>query len=153
MIKIIVTGAGGNASINFVKSLRMTQENYHIIGIDINKWHLLSNDVDERYIAPRVTDPDYLNILNTISEVKEVELLHPQPDVEVEFLSNHREEINTKVFLPSKEAISLCRDKFSLNQIPLLLFSRNNTEKFLNSIRESHFTFGHDSLRYTKITI
>jgi hypothetical protein len=46
MKRMLVTGAGGPAGINFISSLRMTDEELYIVGSDINTWHLELPDVE-----------------------------------------------------------------------------------------------------------
>jgi carbamoyl-phosphate synthase large subunit len=111
-IKILVTGAGGSASIGFCRSLKDSETDYEIIGVDCDKYHLNLAEVDYRYLVPPVGDPDYIEILNYLVEKHEVVFLHSQPDVEIEFLSEHRDELNVKTNLPSKEAVRACINKW-----------------------------------------
>ena len=46
MTRLLVTGAGGSAGINFIACLRMANEPFHIVGGDINAWHLELPDGD-----------------------------------------------------------------------------------------------------------
>jgi len=116
MKKVLVLGAGGSAGINFVASLRIAPEKVYIVGCDINKWHLELPDLDVRYIVPRCSEPNYLNAIRAIANEHEIGFIHAQPDVEVEFLSEHRDEVPVKTVLPSIEAIRICRDKFKTNR-------------------------------------
>ncbi len=122
MKRILVTGAGGSAGINFIASLRIAPEEVYIVGTDINKWHLELPDVDKRYILPRCTQDDYVEKLNWIIEKEKLELVHPQPDPEVKVISENRERIQAATFLPSKETIEICQNKLRLNEI----LARNN---------------------------
>ena len=101
MKKVLVTGSGGPAGINFVNSLRYSKEKMYLIGADVNKYHLEWPDVDERYILPRFTDVNYLSKLNELIEKTGAELVHPQPDGEVRVISENREKINAITFLPA----------------------------------------------------
>lgn len=114
MKRILVTGCGGAAAANFIASLRVADENFFIIGTDSNKFHLELADVDIRYILPPASDPAYLEKLNQIIEKEKAELVHPQPDPEVLFLSRNRERIKTRLFLPSKQTIETCQNKMEL---------------------------------------
>jgi len=117
MKRIIITGCGGPAGINFVNSLRFSGEKMYLIGIDVNKYHLEWPDVDERYLVPKFTDPSYINKLNELARRTNAELVHPQPDGEVRILSEHRERIKPKLFLPVKETIRICQDKLECARI------------------------------------
>lgn len=117
MKRIIVTGAGGPAASNFIKSLRLAPEKFYIVGTDINFYHLELSDVDRAYILPPVSSPNYLESLNRLIKKEKIELVHPQPDVEVAFLSENREKIITKIFLPAKETIRICQNKIETYKI------------------------------------
>ncbi len=112
MKRILVTGAGGSPSANFIRSLRAADEEYCIIGTDADKYYLQRAEVDRRYLAPLANDPKYIDFLNYIIEKEEVEFVHAQNDVEVSFLSENREKINAKTFFPAKETVKILQDKF-----------------------------------------
>ena len=117
MKRILVTGAGGTPSINFVKALRESGESFYIVGTDCNRYHInLAMQVDKRYIVPRSTEENYIKKLNEIIEKENIQFLHAQPDVEVGRISKERERLRTKVFLPDKGTVKLCHNKFKLIQ-------------------------------------
>ncbi len=117
MKRILVTGAGGSAGINFIHCLRMACDDFYIIGSDTNKWHLELPDIDASYIVPRCTDDEYLYALNRIIEKERIDIIHSQPDTEVRVLSENREKINARNFLPSKRTVEICQDKLCVNEI------------------------------------
>ena len=82
MKRILVTGAGGSASANFTRSLRMSGEAFHLIGVDSDKYCLQRAETEERYLVPRCDAPDYLDVLNAIIRRSGADLLYSQPDVE-----------------------------------------------------------------------
>ncbi len=112
MKRILVTGAGGSPSANFIRSLRAANEEYCIIGTDADKYYLQRAEVDRRYLAPLANDPKYIDFLNYIIEKEEVEFVHAQNDAEVSFLSENREKIKAKTFFPAKETVKILQDKF-----------------------------------------
>jgi FlaA1/EpsC-like NDP-sugar epimerase len=61
--RILVTGAGGSPSTNFVRSLRMAREKFFIIGVDCNKYYLQRAETDKRFLVPQASDKDYIPIL------------------------------------------------------------------------------------------
>jgi len=115
MKRILVTGAGGNASRSFIASLRMAAEPFHIVGTDTNPYHLECAEVDVRYLLPRCDEPNYLAALQEVVSRENIALIHPQPDVEVAFLSSHRDKLPAPVFLPTDSAIHTCQDKMACN--------------------------------------
>lgn len=114
MKRILVTGCGGAAAANFVASLRAAEEDFFIIGTDINKFHLELADADAHYILPAASESTYLEKLNQVIKKEKADLVHPQPDPEVLFLSRNREHVKTRLFLPSKETIEICQNKMEL---------------------------------------
>jgi carbamoyl-phosphate synthase large subunit len=111
MKKILVTGAGGPAGINFVMSLRIAPERMFIVGTEANEHFMHLASTDKKYLIPKATKSDYIDRLNEIIGKEKIEFLHAQPDIEVEVVSANREKLNASVFLPSKKAVVACQDK------------------------------------------
>lgn len=109
--RILCTGAGGPAGINFVTSLRVAPEKMFLVGTEANGYFMHLASTDKKYQVPRAKDPSYIDTLNEIIAKEKIEFLHAQPDVEVEAVSEKREKINAAVFLPSKAAVKACQDK------------------------------------------
>jgi carbamoyl-phosphate synthase large subunit len=115
MKRILVTGAGGSPGYNFVKAIISAKDKLYIVGTDCNKYHInLAHNVNKRYVIPRHDDERYIDKLNEIIEKESLQFTHAQPDVEVGRISEGREKLNTKVFLPDKKTIRLCHNKFKL---------------------------------------
>src|SRR3972149_3936716 len=117
MKKILCTGAGGPAGINFIQSLRIAPEQMAIVGSEANKFYVHLAPTEKRYLVPRAIDPSYVDRLNEIIRLENIDFLHAQPDVEVEAVSENRERINAEVFLPSKAAVRACQDKLESAKI------------------------------------
>jgi biotin carboxylase len=111
--RVLVTGAGGAASTNFIRSLRLAPEPFYIVGTDSSTMHLSLSQADENYAVPGVSDPDYLSTINRVIQRTGVEFLHAQPDLEVMALSSRRHEIAAKTMFPRHETLELCADKFA----------------------------------------
>ncbi|NTU41936.1 MAG: ATP-grasp domain-containing protein [Nitrospirales bacterium] len=116
-IRIMVMGAGGVAGMNFIECLRMKEEGYYIVGCDINKWHLEIPPIDASYVVPYSLDEGYIDAVRDIITKEEIQFIHAQPDMEVEVLSENRERLQTGYFLPSKDALRICRDKMATNRM------------------------------------
>ncbi|HEX3555891.1 MAG TPA: carboxylate--amine ligase [Thermoanaerobaculia bacterium] len=111
--RILVTGAGGSPSTNFVRSLRESPETFHLIGADCNRYYLQRAETDERHLVPETSDPDYVAILRGLVEESGAELIYSQPDQEVLAISAHREEMGARTFLPAHRTIETCQDKLA----------------------------------------
>jgi carbamoyl-phosphate synthase large subunit len=113
MKRIVVTGAGGSPGIGFTRSLRAAPEAFHIIGLDTNPYTLQRAETDERYLAPKVSDPDYLPFILDLFHETQPDLLHVQISVEMIAISGLRDRLPCKTFLPSHPTIVTCEDKFA----------------------------------------
>jgi carbamoyl-phosphate synthase large subunit len=111
MKRIVVTGAGGPAGINFVMSLKIAPEKVFIVGTEANEYFVDLAPVEKKYLVPKASDPKYIDELNRIIEKEKIEFVHAQPDVEVATISEKREKLKAKVFLPAKETVRICQDK------------------------------------------
>jgi carbamoyl-phosphate synthase large subunit len=111
MRRILVTGAGGAAAANFVHSLRLAPEPFHVVGTDTSAYHLELAPVDARYLLPGADEPGYLDELNAVVKTESAEVVHPQPEQEVLLLARERERVGAATFLPSPEAVAICQDK------------------------------------------
>ena len=111
--RVLVTGAGGAPATNYVRSLRLAPEPFYLVGVDCSAYHLPLAETDEAHLVPPADDPDYIQVLNEIARETGAELIFAQPDVEVGVLSARRDELAAPMFLPARETIERCLDKFS----------------------------------------
>lgn len=117
MARILITGAGGSAASNFKDAIDLSGQKHYIVGSDVKPYHLELMNVDKRYLVPPVTDPGYIDAVNRIIEKEQIEFVHPQPDVEVAFMSEHADKINAKIFLPDHAVVEACHDKMRFNEL------------------------------------
>ncbi|MEM3581319.1 MAG: ATP-grasp domain-containing protein [Candidatus Bathyarchaeia archaeon] len=115
--RIIVTGAGGPAGINFIMSLRLAPEKIFIVGTEANEHFVYLAPADRKYLVPRAEEENYIERLNEIIWKEKAEFLHAQTDTEVAVVSENREKIEAGVFLPSKETVKICQDKLESAKI------------------------------------
>src|SRR5215831_3601088 len=111
MARILLTGAAGSAACNFHDALRLDHVPHYVVGSDVKPYHLDLIDLPRKYLVPQVVDPRYAEAVNAIVETEGIDLVHPQPDVEVAWFARHRETVNATTFLPSAAAVDLCHDK------------------------------------------
>jgi len=115
MKRILVTGSGGIGGVNFVRALKLFQDKFFIVGTDFNKYYLQFADLDERVISPRHSDPNFIPLLNQLTEKHKIEFLHPQPSSEALVVSQNLDKISTKTLLPPPKVIS--KDKLETQKI------------------------------------
>ena len=81
--RVLCTGAGGPAGINFVKSLLVSPEKLYIVGTEASEYYLHTMPTENKYLVPKAKDPSYIDRLNEIIHKEKIDFLHAQPDIEV----------------------------------------------------------------------
>jgi len=110
--RILITGAGGSPSTNFIRSLKSSSEKIYFIGVDCNKYYLQRAETDEKYLVPSRNEKNYIESLNKIIFETKANFLHAQNSAELEILSENREKLEINYFFPSKETVRICQNKF-----------------------------------------
>jgi len=114
MARIMIGGAGGAPSNNFIKSLRTSGDGDYLIGICSVPTDLFLADTDEKYIVPYAVEPHFFDRLEAVIKKSRPDFLHSQHDFEVRRISRDREKIQklgVKLFLPSAQTVEDCVDK------------------------------------------
>lgn len=135
MKRVLITGAGGPAAINFIMSLKIAPEKFYLVGTDTNDYNVCLAPTDSAHIVPKAAETGYIDAVNEIIRKERVEFVHPQPDLEVRVISENRERLEANVFLPTKRAIRTCQDK--LQSAKLWLEKGIPTAKTVELRRES----------------
>jgi carbamoyl-phosphate synthase large subunit len=110
--RILITGAGGPAGVNFTQSLRIAPEKIFLVGTEANHYYSNLSSTDKTYTVTKATDSDYIVRINEVVKKEKIELIHPQPDIEVKIISEKREKLAANTFLPSKSTVDVCQDKY-----------------------------------------
>jgi carbamoyl-phosphate synthase large subunit len=109
--RILVTGAGGVAGVNFVRALRTSTRHYSITGTEYNRYYIDLPDLDSRYHSPRHDDPDFVSRIIEVATEEHVDFIHPQPSSEAFALASRRGELPAPVLLPSATVMEVAQDK------------------------------------------
>ncbi|RLE56086.1 MAG: hypothetical protein DRJ40_06680 [Thermoprotei archaeon] len=110
--RVLVTGAGGVGGVNFVRALRASPEKFFVVGTDYNEYYLLFPEVDVRVKSPRHDDPKFITLIKSLVSEYCIEFIHPQPEVEVEVLSQYVHELGARTLIPPSDTVKVCRDKY-----------------------------------------
>ncbi|TMI22821.1 hypothetical protein E6H36_11740 [Candidatus Bathyarchaeota archaeon] len=148
MRSVLVTGAGGSAGNNVCWALRVSSDgpNLELTGTDADKTSLEINRwIDNAYRIAGASSQHYISTINKITKRRNVELVMPQPDVEVERIAQAGKKVDARVFLPDASTVSACQDKYEslrlwheagLRESPLVIRANaRNGEKGLKQIR------------------
>lgn len=122
MKRILLLGCGGAPAYNFLEALKISEYDsdssrfkqyirYFIVGADINPYHLALTEPDKKILVLPVDKRHSTKKMNRIIEEYKIEFIHAQPDIEVKWISDHRDELDAKVCLPPKEVVDICQDK------------------------------------------
>lgn len=110
---VLMTGAGGGGTNNLIRDLRTVDRDVVVIGSQMEKYLAAKSLADRTYILPVATDTEaYIEKMNAVIAKERIDLVIPNSDREVATLSENRQRINARTFLPSKAAVRLCQDKW-----------------------------------------
>lgn len=87
----------------------------HVVGLDIDPIAPALKVVDLPYIVPRLSDPDYLEMLCRICQREKIDLIFPLIDPDIPFLAKHRDrlaETGAKVVVVPEAAATIAADKW-----------------------------------------
>ncbi|MCH1569403.1 MAG: hypothetical protein L7U47_08320 [Alphaproteobacteria bacterium] len=113
---ILLLGAGGNAGINFTKSLKLAG-GYRTIGVDISEHYFRDGYSDVNVLMPRLEADEKIAFLNRLIEDHEIDFVHAQPDPEVRFLCTYGEKLNVPVGPHQLDKWEAFADKLSAQKI------------------------------------
>jgi len=123
MKNILITGCGGAPTLNFARSLRDADpehKEYHLVGIDSDKFTIHRSECDCSYICPSATDLSYLPYVLEIIKRERIDFIHTQPEIEVFVIGKNRDSIKAagcRLLMPRQETVEILRDKFESYKI------------------------------------
>lgn len=112
MKRIIITGCGGYAAIGFTRCLHQSEDKFFLVGTDCDERGVHFGLTDKKYVVPKASAKNYIDILNGIIEKHDLEFLYAQPSQEIIILSENRERLKARMCLPKKETILTCMNKY-----------------------------------------
>lgn len=114
--RVLVMRAGAGPSNNLIRSLKAGDPSLGIVGCHADRFVLKKSFADRNYLIPASTNPDFVAAVNRVIEAERIDLLIPNNDVDVRTVSDVREEIACRLFLPRTAMIDLCQDKLHLTE-------------------------------------
>lgn len=114
MKRLLVGGAGGTPSNNFIQSIRESSEKLFIIGMTSDPYDLCKANVEKKHLVPNANEKDYYLILEEIIKEDKPEFIHVQNDFEVLAISKFRnrlKKMDVGTCLPKHESVENCINK------------------------------------------
>ncbi len=114
MKRLLVGGAGGTPSNNFIQSIRESSEKLFIIGMTSDPYDLCKAKVEKRQLVPNATEKDYYLVLEEIVEEDKPQFIHVQNDFEVLAISKFRnrlKKMDVITCLPKHKSVENCINK------------------------------------------
>jgi hypothetical protein len=112
--RLLVLSAGTGAANNLIRSLRLGEPSFYIVGCHADRFVLKKSPADRNHLIPLSSQPGFAVALRRVIEAERVELLIPGTDSDVSAVSRLRHKIPCRVFLPRRAVIDLCQDKYNL---------------------------------------
>lgn len=90
-----------------------------VIGTDCSAYAPALYETDEHYLVPRMTSPDYLDIVLDICRKEKIDAVLPLQEDELFLIASNREKFTNAGVLPivsEQNMVELCRDKYAFYQ-------------------------------------
>ena len=113
--KILITGAGGGGSNNLIRSLRASSLDLEIYGSNLDAFILAKSEADKNFLLPSASEPNYIDALLHRIQNEDVDLIIPNSDREVRRISDERDKIPCRFFLPPRDIVEMCQDKYAMH--------------------------------------
>src|ERR687895_1647322 len=115
--RVLIPGAGTGASNNLVRSLKEGDGSLVVLGCHDDRFTLKKSSADRKLLVPPATHPRFTDALQRLIETERVDLVIPNTDRDVRMISDLRDTLPCRVFLPDKDAIDVCHDKYELTML------------------------------------
>jgi carbamoylphosphate synthase large subunit len=112
--RLLVLKAGAGASNNLIRGLKAGDPSLFIAGCHHDRFILKKSPADRNYLIPASSDEGLREALCRIIEDERIELLIPNSEADVTTISDLRERLPCRTFLPDKAVVELCQDKYRL---------------------------------------
>jgi hypothetical protein len=113
-VRVLVLSAGDNSGINFCRALKLEEGRYHLIGCDTSIYRLLNTTADERHLLPSPENADvYWTALKRLVQATAPDFIYAaDSNRELALLSDRRDDLRVRHFLPPKAAVDDYEDKW-----------------------------------------
>jgi carbamoyl-phosphate synthase large subunit len=114
-IRVLITGAGSGASGNLIRALASLRPNPHVVGVNDDHFALKLSLAGHNYLCPAPGSDRFVGAMLEIVRRERVNVIIGTDDIAVKALSDARKRFPINLFLPARNTIDLCQDKYALN--------------------------------------
>lgn len=112
--RVLILRAGSGASNNLIRSLKTGDPSLYIVGCHNDRFVLKRSPADCNYLVPASSQREFRGALCQVIKTEEVDLVIPNSESDVTAISNLRDRLPCRTFLPRKAVIRRCQDKYRL---------------------------------------
>ena len=113
-IRVLITGAGTGSSGNVIRALRAMTPAPRIVGVNHDRFTLKQSLADLNYLCPPCAASEFVDATVDLVGRERINVVMPGDDDAVKALSDGRERFPITLFLPRRNTIDLCQDKYAL---------------------------------------
>ena len=107
MIKILISGAGGDVAKNLV--ILLNKNFFTITTSSVLKKYKFSK---KNILTPNITSKNYINVLAKIIKKESIDYFFPCIDAEIPLIAKNNKKLKCKVFVEKLKKVLNCHDKF-----------------------------------------
>jgi carbamoyl-phosphate synthase large subunit len=115
MINVLITGVGGGGvGEQLTKAIRLSDNQYKIIGTDVTPISKGFKEVDFAYVVPRANADNYIEVILEICKKHNIKAFFSGYEAELQILASNKkifEKEGIYVFVNKKELLDICLDK------------------------------------------
>ncbi len=112
--RLLVPRAGSPHANNLIRSLKAGDTSLTIVGIHDDSFVLRKSLADRNYLFSTFSLDSFRRALQRVIEAEAIDLIVPASYPDVKMISDFRDDLPCGVFMPAKEVVDLCRDKYEL---------------------------------------
>ena len=113
--RVLVLSAGNGAASNLIRSLQAGHVD--VAGAHWDRFVLKKSPAARNFLVPATDDPAFVPTLAGLVEKEDIALVLPGHDDDVRVLSEARQALGGRVFMPTPHVIDICQDKYRATQI------------------------------------
>ncbi len=113
--RVLITGIGGNVGQGVLKSLRTSNRDFYVVGIDMESLSAGFSLVDSYHQTPRTGDPSFYGAFEAIVREEAIEAVYVCSPAELEFFADQKAplegELGLSIFVNPPDVVRIGSDK------------------------------------------